>query len=85
MMRFLEVYKIKTDYVPKVWVKMRMGGVTTKSLIIIISGNVEILTALRKNGLSSNFISFFFHKIILRLSQKLIVFFKVISNNVNIN
>ena len=35
------------------------------------TANSDALGALRKNGLSSNPISFFFHKIILRLKQQL--------------
>ena len=70
MMRLLEVHKINVHYIPEVWIKMRLGGVTNKSLKNLFLQNVEILRALRKNGLSSNLISFFFHKIILRLRQR---------------
>ena len=71
MMRLLEVHKINTNYIPEVWIKMRLGGVTNKNLKNLFLQNIEILSALRKNGLSSNPISFFFHKIILRLRQRL--------------
>ena len=71
MMRLLEVHKINVHYIPEVWIKMRLGGVTNKNLKNLFLQNVEILRALRKNGLSSNLISFFFHKIILRLRQRL--------------
>jgi glycosyltransferase involved in cell wall biosynthesis len=71
MMRLLEVHKINTNYIPEVWIKMRIGGVTNKNLKNLFLQNIEILSALRKNGLSSNPISFFFHKIILRLRQRL--------------
>jgi glycosyltransferase involved in cell wall biosynthesis len=70
MMRLLEVHKINVHYIPEVWIKMRLGGVTNKSLKNLFLQNVEILRALRKNNLSSNLISFFFHKIILRLRQR---------------
>ena len=72
MMRFLEVHKIKSLHIPEVWVKMRSGGTTNKNLKNIFLQNLEILSALRKNGLSSNPLRFFFYKIILRLSQRLI-------------
>jgi glycosyltransferase involved in cell wall biosynthesis len=71
MMRFLEVHKINVQYIPEVWIKMRLGGITNKNLKNLFLQNVEIFRALRKNGLSSNPISFFFHKIILRLRQRL--------------
>jgi glycosyltransferase involved in cell wall biosynthesis len=71
MMRLLEVHKINVHYIPEVWTKMRLGGVTNKNLKNLFLQNVEILRALRKNGLSSNLISFFFHKIISRLRQRL--------------
>jgi glycosyltransferase involved in cell wall biosynthesis len=71
MMRWLEVNKINVHYIPEVWTKMRLGGVTNKNLKNLFLQNVEILRALRKNGLSSNLISFFFHKIISRLRQRL--------------
>lgn len=71
MMRFMEVYKIKVQYIPEVWIKMRLGGISNKNLKNIILQNLEVLRALRNNGLSSNLISFCFHKIISRLSQRL--------------
>ena len=71
MMRLLEVHKINVHYIPEVWVKMRLGGISNKNLKNLFLQNIEILRALRKNGLSSNSISFFFHKIISRLRQRL--------------
>jgi glycosyltransferase involved in cell wall biosynthesis len=71
MMRLLEVHKIQANYIPEVWVKMRMGGVSNKNLKNVFLQNLEILKALRKNGLSSNPINFFFLKIISRLCQRL--------------
>ena len=70
MMRFLEVHKINVLHIPEVWIKMRLGGVTNKNLKNVFLQNVEILSALRKNGLSLNLMSFFFYKIILRLKQR---------------
>jgi len=72
MMRFLEVHKIKSLYIPEVWIKMRLGGATNKNFKNIYLQNIEILNALRENGLSSNPLRFFFYKIILRLKQRLI-------------
>ena len=69
MMRFLEIHKIKSNYVPEVWVNMRMGGTTNKSLKNIWQQNKEILDSFRKNNLSVNIIKFFVCKIISRLMQ----------------
>jgi hypothetical protein len=55
---------------------MRLGGTTNKNFKNIFLGNLEILKALRKNGLYTNIIIFFFHKIFLRLNQRLIIIFK---------
>jgi len=69
MMRFLEVYNIKSLYVPEIWVKMRMGGTTNKNLANIILQNREILSSLKKNGLPINKVNFFINKIISRSKQ----------------
>jgi glycosyltransferase involved in cell wall biosynthesis len=69
MMRFFEVHKIKSYYIPEVWVKMRMGGITNKSLKNILIQNLEILNSLKKNGLRANPVIFFLYKLISRAIQ----------------
>lgn len=69
MMRFLEKYKINTQYIPEVWVKMRTGGTTNKNLKNIWLQNKEILLSFNKNNLSVNIFKFFIFKIISRLFQ----------------
>jgi glycosyltransferase involved in cell wall biosynthesis len=69
MMRFLEVHKIRVRYVPEVWVKMRMGGTTNKSLKNIWVQNQEVLRALRGHELPANPIWFFGHKLLSRGMQ----------------
>ena len=69
MIRFLEIHKIKTKYVPEIWVKMRMGGTTNKSLKNIYKQNREILKSLKKQGLYVNTLGFLINKILNRLSQ----------------
>ena len=71
MMRFLEVNKIRSLYIPEVWVKMRMGGITNKSLKNILLQNWEIINSIKKNGLNLSFLSFFINKIISRTRQYL--------------
>ncbi len=50
MLRFLEREKVTNRYIPKVLVKMRMGGVSTSSVGRIIQGNKNVMRAFRKNG-----------------------------------
>lgn len=50
MLRFIEGGKLATRYVPKVFVKMRIGGESTGSIKKIIEGNKNVLRAFRKNG-----------------------------------
>lgn len=69
MMRFMEVHKIRVEYIPEVLVKMRMGGTTNKSLKNIAIQNGEILRALKQHGLSANPVRFFMHKISSRGQQ----------------
>jgi glycosyltransferase involved in cell wall biosynthesis len=69
MMRFLEKHKIKSKYIPEVWVKMRMGGASNKNFKNIWLQNKEIIHSFNKNNLSVNLLKFFIHKIISRTLQ----------------
>ena len=69
MMRFLEKYKIKSRYIPEVWVKMRIGGTTNVKLKNIWLQNKEIFHSFNKNDLSVNYLKFFIYKIISRALQ----------------
>ncbi len=51
MLRFFEKHSIKTVYLPRVLVKMRVGGESNRSLANIIKGNVNILRAFWKSGI----------------------------------
>lgn len=53
MMRFLEVHNIRVKYIPQVWVNMRTGGTTNRSLNNIFKQNKEILRALKSHDLRS--------------------------------
>jgi len=66
MMRFLEVQKINARYIPELWIKMRLGGITNKNFKNILIQNKEVLHALKNHNLSVNWISFFINKIINR-------------------
>lgn len=68
-MRFLEIYRINTTYVPKIWIKMRTGGVSNQSYRNIIKGNIEAYKACKKNSL--RMLPFFtiFMKVMSRIPQ----------------
>ena len=68
-LRLLEVYKINTLYVPRIWVFMRMGGVSNNNLIGIIKGNIEAYRACRKNGLEVSMLPFIARKMLSRVPQ----------------
>jgi len=53
--RFLGKYKISYSYIPRVLIKMRTGGVSTKSFKNNIIHNREIIRACAENGLETNF------------------------------
>ena len=50
-MRFLAVHGIKSVYIPRIWVKMRAGGISNNSVRGMIKGNLEAWRACRKNKL----------------------------------
>jgi len=69
MMRFLEKYKIKSQYISEVWVKMRMGGISNKNLKNIWLQNKEIIQSFNKNKIQINLFKFLIFKIISRIVQ----------------
>jgi glycosyltransferase involved in cell wall biosynthesis len=68
LLRFFEVYRIRTSYIPDVLVRMRLGGATNVSLGNVLRQNIEIARAFRKYGLSVGLKPFAF-KLMSRLSQ----------------
>jgi glycosyltransferase involved in cell wall biosynthesis len=68
LLRFFEVYRIRTSYIPDVLVRMRLGGATNVSLGNVLRQNIEIANAFRKYGLSVGLKPFAF-KLMSRLSQ----------------
>lgn len=69
MMRFLEVHRITSAYIPEVLVRMRMGGETNRSIQNVIRQNCEIMSALRMHGLLSSWPRFIVHKAWSRIGQ----------------
>ena len=69
MMRFLEKYQITTAYIPQILVKMRLGGVSNRSIGNILKQNKMILHAAKKLNIPISPVTFGFYKIMNRLSQ----------------
>ncbi|NNC98701.1 MAG: glycosyltransferase [Gammaproteobacteria bacterium] len=67
--RLFEVHKINSVYIPRLWVRMRLGGVTNNSFKTILKGNWESYQALKKLGLDRNPVSYFTIKFASRLRQ----------------
>ncbi len=59
MVRFLATHGISYSYIPKVLVKMRMGGISTKNLKSNWILNKEILRACTENGIKTDMIKIF--------------------------
>jgi glycosyltransferase involved in cell wall biosynthesis len=71
MLRIFKKHQFTSNYINKVIVRMRLGGVTNKSFSNIIKQNIEILKAWNHNGLK---VPFFL--ILLRFWKRLIQFTK---------
>ncbi len=67
-LRLLEIHGINSVYVPEIWVRMRMGGVTNRSLRTVIQGNLESYRACREHGLPVTPL-FFLQKWSMRIPQ----------------
>lgn len=67
-MRLLEIHRVRSQYLPEVLVRMRMGGTTNNSLVNMIKGNLESYRACRRHGLAVT-PWFFISKFALRLPQ----------------
>jgi len=71
MLRALEVYKLNSVFIPKVWVNMRLGGISNHSLKNIFIQNFSILKALSLHEIDFSFIKFISLKLFSRLSQRM--------------
>ena len=58
MLRLLNRYKVSSVYVPKVFVRMRVGGASNKSIRNIIKANIESYKAWEANGLKISYLRF---------------------------
>lgn len=55
IVRLLYVHKLKTQYIPSCFVKMRLGGISTKNFRSNLILNKEIVKACRENGIITYF------------------------------
>jgi glycosyltransferase involved in cell wall biosynthesis len=67
-LRFLEVHRIRTRHIAEIWVRMRTGGASNRSVRAVLRGNVESYRAARANGLKVTPL-FILRKILSRLPQ----------------
>lgn len=69
LFRLIEQHKIRTVYIPKVLVKMRLGGTTNKNISNILTQNKEIISTLRRHYPNFSLLKFISKKIGNRLKQ----------------
>jgi glycosyltransferase involved in cell wall biosynthesis len=69
MLRFLECAGIKAVHLPRVLVKMRLGGATNMGIANVLKQNREIIAAGNKNGIPIAMVPFVVGKFINRLKQ----------------
>ncbi|HET9843206.1 MAG TPA: glycosyltransferase family 2 protein [Gammaproteobacteria bacterium] len=69
MMRFMEKHNVPTKYCPGVWVVMRAGGISNKSIKNILQQNLSIMQSFKKHDLPFSWMYFILGKCIDRLKQ----------------
>lgn len=70
MLRAFFVHRIKSVYLPQIWVRMRSGGATGGSAASIIKQNDEIRASQAAHGLNYPKALFFAHKVLDRSVQR---------------
>jgi glycosyltransferase involved in cell wall biosynthesis len=70
MLRAFFVHRIKSVYLPQIWVRMRSGGATGASTASIIKQNDEIRASQAAHGLNYPKALFFAHKVLDRSVQR---------------
>ena len=59
LIRMLYLNKVSYNYIPEVFIKMRLGGVSTNSLQSNLILNREILRACKENGIKTNLLKIY--------------------------
>lgn len=67
--RFLERFQIHAVYIPRIFIRMRLGGISNNSVVNIIRQNFWIYKAFKKNNIPLSPISFLVVKISSRIKQ----------------
>ena len=62
MLRFLEKYNIKSKYISKTIVNMKLGGVSNKNILTVFKILQEEFNAFKQNNISLNKIFYILHK-----------------------
>lgn len=71
LIRMLHIHKVRYSYIPETLIKMRTGGVSTRSFKSNLILNQEILRACSENGIHTNLL-----KIYSKYPQKILELFK---------
>lgn len=69
MLRFVEKYHIKLQYLPEYLVKMRLGGATSKNIKNIYRQDVETIRAFKENALPGGNIMYLFWRYLPKIKQ----------------
>ena len=69
MIRFFEVERLRSKHIAKVFVRMRLGGATNKSVANVVNQNREIWRSLREHGLVASVPGFLIGKFASRAAQ----------------
>lgn len=67
-LRFLRVHRIRSIHVPRIWVHMRVGGLSNRNPSSVIRGNIEAWRVCKKHSLSVGRF-FILKKILSRIPQ----------------
>lgn len=68
MMRALEIHRLRAVYLPRVVVRMRVGGETNNSVLNVLKGNLEAYDACKRQHLEVNPL-FILRKVLRKLPQ----------------
>jgi glycosyltransferase involved in cell wall biosynthesis len=66
MSRYINKHAVRMTYIPKVLIKMRLGGMTNRSFKNIFTQNMEILRAAKANGISTSLLRLGVNKLLRR-------------------
>ena len=69
MFRFLEIHRIKSSFIEKPLVKMKIGGASTKSLKSTIRITREVFTSFKENGYNYNYLDYLIGKLSKAIKQ----------------